>query len=181
MRRPRTPREAAESGQPIENDLGIERLKQALAELGKTRVTFGYQGASGAEEHPGAPGSTVAQVAAWNEYGTDSSPARPMGAHTMEANRERFTEAAKRAIADVVDGRVETALEAGEQLGQVALTAIRKTIDTSREWAAANAESTIRAKGHDQPLIGEHAKLYSNASYAVRVDGEIVKQSEDTG
>lgn len=178
----RTPRQRAEQGEAIEmKDLGIGKLRAAMAELGRTSVTFGYQGATGAEAHPSSPENTVAQVAAFAEYGTTSSPARPLGQHTMDANRDAFVDATKRALSDLIDGRAADAEAVAQSLGELALTALRKTIDTSREWAEANAESTIRAKGHDQPLIGERAKLYENASYAVRRDGQIVKQSEDTG
>ncbi len=163
------------------NDLGIGALKEQLAKLASMRVTIGYQGETGAEPHPGAKDASVATVAHWQEYGTKYAPARPLGKHTMEQNREAFARAAERAVVDLVDGRLDTAEAAGEQLGRVGLTALRKTIDTSREWAEANAESTIAAKGHDQPLIGEHAKLYSNASYAVRDGDRIVVQSESTG
>ncbi len=177
----KTPRQRAEDGEIIVNDFGIGALKAKLAELARTSVTFGYQGDTGAMPHPGTPEVSVAQVAAFAEYGTDSSPARPLGQHTMDQNRDAFTDAAKRVTSDLVDGRADSVEDAASKLGEVALTAIRKTIDTSREWAEANAESTVRAKGHDQPLIGEHATLYENASYAVRKDGAIVKQSSDTG
>lgn len=158
-------------------DLGIGKLREALAELGRTRVTFGYQGPSGAAAHPdpSARGASIAKVASWQEFGTPTSPARPLGRHTMEANRDAFAAAAKRAIADVIDGR-STPEIACERVGDLALSALRKTIDTSREWAEANAASTIRAKGHDQPLVGGYATLYDQASWAVRVDGKIVRQ-----
>ena len=156
-------------------DLGIGKLREQLAELGRTRVTFGYQGPSGAAIHPEAGGASVARVAAWQEFGTTTAPARPLGRHTMEANRDAFADAAKRAIADVIDGRA-TPEAAVERVGEVALSALRKTIDTSRIWAEANAASTVRAKGHDQPLIGGYGILYDQASWAVRVDGRIVRQ-----
>lgn len=168
-------------------DLGIGKLREAMAQLGKTSVTFGYQGDTGAEQHPGAPEYTVAQIAYMHEYGKGvhggdvDFPARPLGQHTMDANRDAFVAAAKRALSDLIDGRAEDVDGVAQSLGEQALTALRKTIDTSREWAEANAASTVRAKGHDQPLIGEHAKLYENASYAIRRDGAIVKQSESTG
>ena len=161
---------------PLEiRDLGIGKLREQLAELAKTKITFGYQGASGAEIHPGTKDKTVAYVAARNEFGTETAPARPMGATTMEANREAFTEEAKRAISDVVDGRA-TPDAAIERAGEFAVAALRRTISNSREWAEPNAPSTIRGKGHDQPLIGEWQTLHTHASWAARVDGVIVRQ-----
>lgn len=162
---------------PLEiKDLGIEKLREQLAKLGRTRVTYGYQGPSGQAKHP-AKGATVsvAQVAAFNEFGTASAPARPLLRHTAEENRETLKDAAKRAISDVVDGRAEPEA-ATEAVGELAVAALRRTISRSREWAEPNATSTVRAKGHDQPLVGEEQSLTLSASWAVRVDGEIVKQ-----
>lgn len=157
-------------------DLGIGKLREQLAKLGRTRVTYGYQGPSGAAKHP-AKGATVsvAQVASFSEFGTASAPARPLLRHTAEENRDNFKDAAKRAISDVVDGRAEPEV-ATEAVGELAVAALRRTISRSREWAEPNAASTVRAKGHDQPLVGEEQSLTLSASWAVRVDDAIVKQ-----
>lgn len=156
-------------------DLGIGKLREQIAAMRDTAITFGYQGASGAEQHPDAGSATVATVAAWNEYGTVTASARPMGRTTMEENRDAFRELVKRTIANVIDGRADAdgALEAA---GEEAVAALRRTIARSREWAEANAASTVRAKGHDQPLIGEHQTLHTNASWAIRRGGVIVAQ-----
>jgi hypothetical protein len=150
-------------------DLGITKLRAKLAELAASRLTFGYQGPSGGQQHPGAKkvGTTVAAVARWNEFGTATAPARPMGRHTMEENRDAFRAATRKAISDVIDGRAE-ADAAVEAVGEVAVAALRRSISRSREWAEANAASTIRKKGHDQPLVGEHQTLTTHASWAVR-------------
>ena len=95
---------------PLEiKDLGIGALKKKLAELAASRLTFGYQGPSGAAQHPGAKkvGTTVAAVARWNEFGTATAPARPMGRHTMQENKAAFKAATRKAISDVIDGRSE--------------------------------------------------------------------------
>jgi hypothetical protein len=156
-------------------DLGIGKLMQQLERLGELRVTFGYQGASGQAKHPGAKVS-VAKIAAFQEFGTATAPARPLGQHTMEENRDAFADAAKSAISDIVDGRASSANKAVQAVGEIAVSAARKTIDRSRDWAEANAPSTIAKKGHDQPLIGEYAQLYSQVSWAIRKGDRIVKQ-----
>lgn len=168
---------------PLEvKDLGIDKLREQLAKLGRTRVTFGYQGPSGQAKHP-AKGATysVAQIAAMHEFGVGpyggavNFPGRPLLRHTAEENRDNFREAAKKAISDVIDGRA-TPEVATEAVGELAVAALRRTISRSREWAEPNAASTVRAKGHDQPLVGEEQSLTLSASWAVRVDDAIVKQ-----
>lgn len=156
-------------------DLGIGKLEKQLAELGELRITFGYQGPSGAEVHPDSDGKTIAQIAAYQEYGTPTAPARPMGSRTMEQNREAFATAGKKVISDVIDGRAEPE-QAVEQAGELAVAALRKTISQSREWAEPNAASTAASKGHDQPLIGEHQTLTTHASWAARKGDSIVRQ-----
>lgn len=166
--------------EPVDfKDFGIGKLKADLAELRETKITIGWQGESGAEKHPGADAS-VATVAAWQEYGTETAPARPSLVQTFERHRADFILAAKRMLADVVDGRKnKDAAETG--LGDFAVDKLRETIDDSRSWAEPNAESTARAKGHDQPLIGLYGKLRANTSWAIRRNGAIVRQGGETG
>ncbi len=163
---------------PLEiKDLGIAKLRKQLAELASTKLTFGYQGPSGAEKHPGAKqGTPVAAVARWQEFGTATAPARPMGRHTMEENREAFKALGKKTISDVIDGRAEPDI-AIAAAGDKCVEALRRTISRSREWAEPNAPSTAAKKGHDQPLVGEHQTLTTHASWALRdKNGTIRKQ-----
>jgi hypothetical protein len=161
-------------------DLGLGKIRKVLDDLKETTVTFGYQGPSGEAHHPGTENASVAQVAAWQEFGTSKAPARPLGRVTMERAKGAFESATSKAIADVIDGRATTAEDAATALGVLAVQELRKTIDTSREWAEENRPSTIQRKGHDQPLVGEFGKLYEAASYAIRRNGEIVKQGDGT-
>ncbi len=155
-------------------DFGIAKLKADLALLQATTVTIGWQGPTGAAPHPDADGHTVAEVAAWQEYGTATAPARPGLAVTFERHRAELLVAARRFLADVVDGR-KSRDEAEFALGELALEKLRHTIDAAREWARPNAVSTVRAKGHDQPLF-DSGTYRGNASWAVRRDGRIVRQ-----
>ncbi len=160
-------------------DLGLGKIRDLLEELKTVSVTFGYQGASGEAKHPGADVS-VATVAAFQEFGTINTSPRPFGRVTMERNVEAFAEAQRKALADVIDGRKTDAFDVVLPIGILAVRELRKTIDMSREWAEANADSTVRRKGHDQPLVGEYGTLYSAATYAIRVNGMIEKQGDGT-
>ena len=161
-----------------ENDLGLGKIQDVLEDLKSMSVTFGYQGPSGAAHHPGTEDSSVADVAAWQEFGTPTAPARPLGRATLERAADAFGDEQRKALADVIDGRESKALQVALPIGILAVRELRKTIDMSRDWAVENADSTILKKGHDQPLVGEYGMLYEAASYAIRVDGKIVAQGD---
>jgi hypothetical protein len=154
-------------------DFGIEQLKADLKSLAGTKVTIGWQGKSGKQKHPNAD-VPVAKVAAFNEYGTKHSLARPGLQVTFQRHGEEIKEQVKRAVADLVDGR-RLRDQIIEDLGKFAVSKLRMTLDDSRRWAAELAESTILRKGHDQPLIDTKV-MYKAASWAERRGGSIKRQ-----
>lgn len=167
-------------------DLGIGELRAKLLRLKTEQITVGHQGPSGAAPHPGTNGVPVATVAQWHEYGTPGSddktydvprshiPSRPMLRITYERNRDRFREALRVTLAAMIDRRGD--LEDGQdKIGGVMLDALRETILDAKGWAEPLAASTIKRKGHDDPLI-ESGTLYDRASWAVRDGGAIVRQ-----
>lgn len=155
-------------------DLGIGKLRADLDALKRSKVTIGWQGSSGASEHPETDGATVAEVAAWNEYGTSRAPARPALGTLFERHGAAFRDAVKAAVSDVIDRRASPA-EALRRLGELGVLKLRETIADSRSWAEPLAASTVRRKGHDQPWI-DTGTVEAAASYAVRRDGEVVDQ-----
>jgi len=132
-------------------DLGLGRLKEELAKMRSTRITVGFQGASGARAHPGADGASVADVARWQEYGTSTAPARPFMTTAFE-RAEQFKVHLRKALSDVIDQRADVPT-AVRTLGDTAVAAVHAAIDDSRTWAEPLAASTVRRKGHDQPLV----------------------------
>lgn len=165
-------------------DLGIGKLKADLAKLRASKITIGYQGSSGAATHPDANAS-VATVAQWMEFGTPGSddreydqprsmiPSRPFLRVTFERSADVFVEATRKALSDFVDGRAEVE-EIEQRLGEIGVAEVRRTIDDSRSWAEPLAESTIAAKGHDQPLL-DSGTLRDSASWAVR-EGDTIRR-----
>lgn len=146
-------------------DLGVGKLKEELAKMRSTRITVGFQGASGSRAHPDADGSSVSDVARWQEYGTVTSPARPfMGTAFVRA--EQFKSHLRKALSDVIDQRadVPTALRT---LGDAAVAAVHSAIDDSRTWAEPLAASTVAAKGSDQPLVDSRT-MRDAVSWAAR-------------
>lgn len=173
-------------GKPVAlKDLGIGKLKADLAALRASKITIGYQGASGQTSHPNADAS-VATVAQWMEFGTPGSddhqydqdrgriPSRPFLRVTFARAGKDFHEATARALSDLVDNRA-TVAEVELRLGELGVAEVRKTIDDSRSWAPPLAKSTIARKGHDQPLL-DTGRLRDSVSWAVRVNGTIKVQ-----
>jgi hypothetical protein len=154
-------------------DFGIGRLKADIQRLKTRKITLGLQGASGAAKHPAAD-ATVAQVAAWNEYGTDTSPARPFLAETFERHEDELVAKLRRGISDLVDGRASVE-QAIANVGEAGVDAVRDTIDQAEEWAEPLAESTKARKGHGQPLIDSDT-LRGSISWAERNGDSIVQQ-----
>ena len=177
-------------GQPkprvIEKDLGIGALKRVLNQLQTQPITVGLQGASGATHHPGTKDASIAQVAAWQEYGTPGSddrqydqprrhiPSRPFLRTAFAKYQIEIRAQIQRALSGVIDARTD--LEAAQDgLGLAAVGFVRQTIDDAKSWATPLAESTVDRKGHDYPLVESHT-MREAVSYAVR-DGEtIVRQ-----
>ena len=149
------------------NDLGIGQLKKDLLELRSSEVVAGIMGDKARSPHPDAPGHTVAEVASWLEYGTKAQPARPALQRTMSENKDQIQAAIRKAGSDLVDARIHGVSDGLAPLVDAMRKALIQTFATSREWAAENAESTKRAKGHDQPLVG------SSFSVQQAIDAEV--------
>lgn len=165
-------------------DLGIGELREDVATMTRQRVTVGYQGPSGAAQHPNADAS-VAQVAAWQEFGTPGSddrtydkvrghiPSRPFVRTGLAKYEVEIKAAIKRAFKRVLGGDA-TAEQAQAEVGERMVEAVQQSILDARSWAKPLAESTIERKGHDDPLI-ESGAVYDATSYAVRDGDKIVR------
>lgn len=168
----------------IVRDLGIGKLRDDVATMQRQRVTVGYQGPSGAAQHPNANAS-VAQVAAWQEFGTPGSddrkydqtrrhiPSRPFVRTALAKYQREIADAIKAAFRRVLGGDA-TAEQAQADVGARMVEAVQTTILDARAWAKPLAQATIDRKGHDDPLI-EGGALYDATSYAVRDGDKIIR------
>jgi hypothetical protein len=158
----------------------VPKLFFVVKELQRMTITIGYQGETGAERYES--GITVAHNAAIQEFGFKHIPKRPFMRETLFRQQEEI----KREMAKAVQ-KVVTLKELPEEALIDAAIAIKamfvKTIDDAQSWAAANAPSTIKAKGHDKPLTGGAPpddgpvrKLKENLSWAIRYDGRIIAE-----
>ena len=144
----------------IDKDLGWKRIKRKVAFLDGKEIKAGVLSSAGTEQN----GIPIAQVAKWNEYGTPSTPkrpwsvpARPFMAISCDEHKGWKTETDKGV--DRIYGGSEVMSQLNG-IGQVMKKDIKDIIG-QREKFKPLAQSTIRKKGHDIPLIDSGAMLDS--------------------
>ena len=115
-----------------------------LKKMTDIEIQVGFQGDQKYED-----GTSIAQVAAVNEFGASDIPERPFMRQSFE-NHEGELQAACDAAQRLVSsgGSAEQALQ---QIGVVAKGLVQDEIVNG--GFAPNAESTIKKKGSEQPLI----------------------------
>lgn len=111
-------------------------------------VKVGIQSDAGTHE-----GTSILDIAIYNEFGTETIPARPFIRDFAQRN--------ERVLGMAMD-RVATLIERGTpvdvglaQLGEFAQNNQRAHVRASNSWAVPNALSTINVKGSDVPLIDD--------------------------
>ena len=130
-----------------------------ILELGKKKVYVGFPAGGAAYDD----GVTVAQVAAWNEFGTSRMPARPFMHQTLSEHKDEikqmFVDAGKAAASG------ENAEKIYNQLGVKAKAMMQEQIVEGT--FAPNAAYTIRKKGSDKPLI-DSGLMRQSVTYVIR-------------
>lgn len=144
-----------------DNDKLWKRTIKKIYALNGKIVSAGIHTDAGTEKN----GVSIAQVAVYNEFGTERIPSRPFVRLTFEdKNKEWHNEADKQLTAIVNGGRTASgALNAVGRLMQKDLRAIIG--DTSK--LRHNAPSTIAKKGFDKPLY-DTGKLKAAIDFKVK-------------
>jgi len=140
-----------DSGGFVDTNKGMAEIMKEIAAMSKLAVKAGIPESEGGQK-PEAGGPTVAEYAAWNEYGTANGriPARPFIRGWVENNGGQIKKMTEFLFKKVSEGEM-TAAEAMEKLGQFGESGIKKYI---REGTfEENKKSTVRHKGSDKPLI----------------------------
>lgn len=115
-----------------------------LKKMTDMEIQVGFQGDQKYED-----GTSIAQVAAINEFGASDIPERPFMRQSFENHEgelQAVCDAAQRLVSS--GGSAEQALQ---QVGVVAKGLVQDEIVNG--GFAPNAESTIKKKGSEQPLI----------------------------
>jgi len=133
---------------------GFDNLARRLKTLAATKVKVGFF-----EEDKYDDGMPVAQVAAYNEFGTRFHPERPFMRETFEDKNTRHTllkglmAAARATIHQTGSARRLLAV-----LGKLASEEIKITI---ANYPGSNSARTIATKGFDRPLYDTGKMLES--------------------
>lgn len=139
-----------------------KRYFAELKKLADMEVAVGFQ-SNGASYEGGA---SVAEVAAYNELGSSSTPARPFMRQSFEKHGDELQAACEQVNRVLASGgSLEEALN---QLGVMAKALIQEQI-VNGEFAA-NAASTIKKKGSDKPLI-DTGTMRQSVNYVIRKRG----------
>ena len=135
---------------------------EVLKQLNQFEVKIGYQ--EGAK-YP--DGTSVVDVAMWNELGTVNIPPRPFLRQTVD-NNEAKIQAKMQSLANKV-AQGETAENVLKELGVFAKGLLQKEIKDG--YFVPNEPSTIAKKHSDKPLI-DTGLLRQSANYVITEKGE---------
>lgn len=158
--------------------VGSGRAERTLTELAKLRELEFATAIKG--DYPGRPGLTVAQVAAWQEYGTDRVPARPALRTASYNNRDVVAKIFADEVRAIIDGN-RLGHTAGRRVAKAMAESIVKAIDESPNWAEPLKPATIErkerrgARAPTHPLIDTETYRKS-VHWRVSRNGQVVEE-----
>lgn len=129
----------------LDKDMGFKVTLARLSSLqGSVKVGIFADAGSSKKVH-----TSIAEYAAYNEFGTSHIPSRPFMRQTIDKYAKAWGQAAEAAEKRVAGGM--SPHQALELIGNIAEGHIKATI--GRGSFAPNAANTIKQKGSSQPLI----------------------------
>lgn len=148
-----------------------ERIFRQLEELTSLRVKVGFQDdvkekkrqGKGKKGTDNTDAPLVAQVAAWNEFGTVNMPSRPFMRKSIDNNKDAMADYMRELAAGVMDRSV-TAQNALKEIGLKQKDFMQLEIDNGN--FAPNAASTIRKKGSSHPLV-DSGTMRASINYVI--------------
>ena len=148
----------------------LEKLAELEVQVGFTADKKGYnESHSSVDASDYSDGTTVAEVAAWNEFGTKNAdgtqriPERPFLRQSVDKYESQITAMVKQQLKAVASG--ETADKALRAIGALQVGLIQHEIRNG--GYEANAESTIKLKKSSTPLIDE-GHMRQSVHYVVK-------------
>ena len=136
-----------------------KRYFKELEKLMKLEVQVGFQ----AGEKTYEDGTDLVDVAAYNEYGTSDTPARPFMKQSFENHEDELQKACDRVNQTL--NRGGTADAGLKELGVFVKGLVQdEIVDGGFE---PNAPSTIKKKGSDQPLI-DTGTMRQSVNYVIK-------------
>lgn len=138
-----------------------KRYFAELKKLAEMEVVVGFQ-----EDQAYDDGTSLAEVAAHNEFGSSDTPARPFMKQSFEKHEKELQAACNSVNAALSKG--DTAQHALNTIGVVAKGIVQDEIVNG--GFAPNAPSTVRKKGSEQPLI-DTGHMRQSVNFVVRKAG----------
>lgn len=135
-----------------------KRYFEELEKLANLEVQVGFQ-----EGETNDEGTSLAEIAAYNELGSSSSPARPFMKQSFENHEKELQQACEQVNKTLSEGGTTDA--ALSELGVFAKGLIQEEIVNG--GFAPNAPSTIAAKGSATPLI-DTGQMRQSVNYVVK-------------
>ncbi len=154
----------------------MDKLFKSVESVARMSTDVGYFDATPVPD----TSLTVPVLAAIQEYGTANIPARGFMRRGAQQGMPMLERVAAEEMAKVADGK-QSPTRAMDAIGDAAAGRIIDTLETTQQWAAANAPETIRRKGHDTPLLGTRGQLRSELQYAVLDRGREVLRERPRG
>ena len=112
-------------------------------------------------------GVDMAQIAMFNELGTSTAPSRPFLRMSVDENEDKITTTCGRELESLKSGgTAETILR---RVGALGVRLVQEKIGSGS--FEPNAESTIRKKGSDKPLI-DTGRMRQSVKYVIKRRGE---------
>lgn len=133
------------------SDAGLQQYIRRIDRLDGHGVKVGVTGDAGQQD-----GVDLLDIAMFNEFGTETIPARPFIRDFAQKNAKALGALMDRTVSLVEKGKpLDVALAS---LGSVVQEQQQKHVRASKSWAVPNAKSTVRQKGSDVPLV-DHGTL----------------------
>lgn len=141
-------------------DRGLRGILIEFSKLSDTAVEVGLHQDAGSEG-----GTSLAQIAAWNEYGTKRIPPRPAFRIAADTNQGKWGNTAETLLRRVAMGRMGAG-QVVDIIGNMAEGDV-KAVFGDRSRLAPNAPATIRRKKSDAPLI-DTGRLRASIKFRVK-------------
>ena len=140
-----------------------KRFLKELRKLESLEVRVGFQAGQATYED----GADLAEVAAFNELGSSDTPARPFMRQSFENHEAELQAACDAANKVLADGG--TAQQALQKIGVFAKGLVQQEIVDG--GFAPNAETTVKKKGSDKPLI-DSGLMRESVNFVIKGRGE---------
>lgn len=152
----------------IDKDLGFNKIMTDALKASNISVAVGFQDGDITHlqvkgDRRKSPGASIAQIAAYNEFGTDVIPERSFMRSGFDENQSRIVNFANKQFGLVIDGALNLNDALG-LIGQLVQGIIQVKIRQIR--TPPNAPSTIKKKGSDKPLI-DFGQMIQSVRYAI--------------